>query len=293
MRREADGLAVSGVVVDTTRETRLHMELQGSERTQRVDGRSVRPGEYAGRLEAVVYATDRLRAVRGPMRERRAFLDRQAAALWPTYRSTLSAYERVLRQRNAALERGSSDLEAWDERLAEEGGDLRARRAGYAQRLRSALEHAFRPAGERYDVVVPGSTVEADERARLRAELRAAWAAERRARRSLAGPHRDEVRFLVQGDDAAESASSGQVRSLLLALAQSALEVYRAERGTPPVALLDDLDSELDEERATRFCREVASGGQGLVTTSHPAWARRLAEFGRLFLVEEGRVVAA
>jgi recombinational DNA repair ATPase RecF len=59
------------------------------------------------------------------------------------------------------------------------------------------------------------------------------------------------------------------------------------------VALLDDLDSELDEARATALCREVGSRGQALVTTAHEGWARRLSGLGRLFEVEAGEVRAA
>jgi hypothetical protein len=80
--------------------------------------------------------------------------------------------------------------------------------------------------------------------------------------------------------------------SVVNALAES-LEVYRAEVGTPAVALLDDLDSELDEELAVALCAEVARHGQALVTTAHEGWARRLGARGRLFAVEEGRVTAA
>ena len=84
--------------------TRLEVQLEPGRRQFRVDGRDVLPREYHGRLEVVVYSTDRLRVVRGPMRDRRQFLDRSAAALWPAYRPTLRAFERVLSQRNAALE---------------------------------------------------------------------------------------------------------------------------------------------------------------------------------------------
>jgi recombinational DNA repair ATPase RecF len=68
------------------------------------------------------------------------------------------------------------------------------------------------------------------------------------------------------------------------------MEVYRAELGTRPLALLDDLDSELDEERAGEVCEEVSSRGQALVTTTHPGWASSLAEQGTLYEVSAGQV---
>lgn len=275
--------------------TALEVEVSAETRRLRVDGRDVTPRAYQGRLEVVVYATERLRVVRGPMRERRQFLDRGASSLWPVYHQCLRQYERVVQQRNASLEQGGRGLEAWDERLVEVGADLRWRRAEYVRRLRESLSVAFRPAGEAYDVrLTPGLGGPPEEqRPALQAEIEARRAAERRARRSLAGPHRDAVHLLVNGQDAAETASSGQCRSLLLALVLALLEVYRAERSRAAVALLDDLDSELDEERAAALCEEVARRGQALVTTAHPGWAHRVAGLGRLFHVDAGMVKAA
>jgi DNA replication and repair protein RecF len=297
IRHGASGLWARGRAREDDRSSELEIELSGGTRRLRVDGRDVAPRSYHGRLEAVVYSTDRLRIVRGPMRERRAFLDRGAAALWPSYRRALRDYERVVLQRNAALLAGTPDQAAWDERFVSLGADLRHRRAEYVERLRGALaRERFAPEGERFDVALGECGTPADtdaHRERLRREMEARQRDERRARRSLVGPHRDAVALTIDGQEAGEFASSGQARSLLLALALAALTVYRAERGTSAVALLDDLDSELDENRATALCREVARRGQALVTTAHPGWARRLGPLARLFEVEEGQVRAA
>ena len=297
IRHGAAGLLARGRAREDERAQDLEIELSAGLRRLRVDGREVPPRSYHGRLEAVVYSTDRLRIVRGPMRERRAFLDRGAAALWPSYRQALREYERVVLQRNAALVAGTPDLAAWDEQFLELGAGLRQRRAVYVERLRGALaRESFAPAGERFDLRLgePGEPVGEDaHRARLRREMEARSRDERRARRSLVGPHRDAVALTVEGQEAGEFASSGQARSLLLALALAALTVYREERGTSAVALLDDLDSELDEERAAALCREVARRGQALVTTAHPDWARRLGPLARVYEVEEGHVRAA
>ena len=296
VRRGAEGLTARGVSRSGERSTRLEVEVTAAGRRLRVDGREVAPRAYQGRLEVSVYSTDRLKVVRGSMRERRQYVDRQAAALWPAYRQALREYDRVLLQRNATLQRHGGDLAAWDERLVAVGGRLRHRRACYVQRLQQSLAAGFSPRGERYAIAVaPGllAAGEAAQEAMLRAEIEAQRANEYRAGRSLAGPHRDPVTLTVDGHDAASFASSGQARSLLLALALASLEVYRAEVGSPAVALLDDLDSELDEERAGALCAEVARRGQALVTTAHEGWARRLGARGRLFAVEEGRVSAA
>ena len=253
------------------------------------------PREYHGRLEVVVYSTDRLRVVKGSMRDRRQFLDRSAAALWPSYRGALREFERVLVQRNAALEARRRDEEAWTERFLECGARLRHRRAAYAARLTGGARLGV-PAGRgeptRSSCRARGGS-EQDERGALAEEIAAALPRERAAGRSLAGPHRDAVDLRLDGRDVAEGASSGQARSLLLALALASLRVYREETGRAAVALLDDLDSELDGERAGALCAEVARRGQALVTSAHPAWAESLRPLGRIYHVSEGRVRCA
>ena len=290
IRRGAAALSARATAVNDSGGTALQVELAGAARRLRVDGREVRPGHYYGRLEVAVYSTERLRVVHGGMRERRQFLDRGAAALWPTYRRALRDYERVLQQRNAALEAGDGGLETWNERFAALGADLRQRRAEYAERLASATDRRLWPDGETYALrTEPGATSEQEQRALLWRQIRERSSQERRARRSLVGPHRDRVSLEVNGEDAS-GASSGQGRSLLLALTLASVELYRRERGTPAVALLDDLDSELDDDRARRLCEELGQRAQVLVTTAHPGWARALADMACLFEVSGGKV---
>lgn len=296
IRTGATGLRARGLARHEGQVTALEVELSAEGRRLRVDGREVAPRAYQGRLEVIVYSTERLKVIRGAMRERRQYIDRAAAALWPAYRQALREYERCVQQRNALLEAGGGGLEVWDERLVALGARLRHRRGCYVARLSAGLGRAFRPAGETYAVALdpaPAPEGETGEERRLRDELAARSRDERRARRTLVGPHRDQVALTVDGAEAAEQASAGQCRSLLLALSLATLEVYQAEQGSPAVALLDDLDSELDDERAAELCTEVARRGQALVTTAHRGWAERLRTVGRVFAVEQGEVRAA
>ncbi len=295
VRRGAGALRARAGVNGSDRETTLEVEVGEGRRAFRVDGRDVRPRDYRGRLEAIVYSTDRLRVVRGSMRDRREFLDRGAAALWPNYAQAARDFERVRQQRNASLEQRRPDIGAWTERFVVLGAALRARRAAYVERLRRALPHVFRPSGEEYDLSLPDPAqgTEAAQRKVLTAEIASGLGQELRAGRSLFGPHRDAIALTIEGREAASEASAGQARSLLLALSLAALQVFREESGRSAVALLDDLDSELDEERAGTLCAEVAARGQALVTTAHPAWAERLPHLGRLYHVSAGEVRCA
>jgi DNA replication and repair protein RecF len=292
-RREFE---VRGVAARLDRETALGFQWTAEDRTFSVDHHKTTARDYHGRLEASVYSTDRLRVVHGPMRERRLFFDRAAASLSVAYRQDLRDYDRILRQRNAALESPRGDKRAWDERLVEVGGRLRARRHQYLSRINQALRTGYRPQGEGYEVLAEplraAEWTEERHQAHLGEEVEREAGRERGARRSLVGPHRDPIQLRVDAVDA-RTASSGQVRSLLLALTLATLRVYREQAAETAVALLDDLDSELDADRAAAVCRAMAEEGQVLVTTAHPEWGARLAGTGRHFRVCAGRVTVS
>ena len=163
IRRGAPSL-LAAAAAQEEREAALEVELVPGRRAFRVDGREVRPGEYHGRLDVVVYSSERLRVVYGTMRDRRQFLDRQAAALWPSYRAELRQFERVLAQRNAALEARAATRTPGPSASWRCG----ARAAAAPRRLRRAAERAlatgFRPSQEHYEVRVPQAPAAEAER---------------------------------------------------------------------------------------------------------------------------------
>jgi DNA replication and repair protein RecF len=72
-------------------------------------------------------------------------------------------------------------------------------------------------------------------------------------RRVLFGPHKDDLVFLLNDHKSRSFASQGQARSLVLASLLTSVELIEEQRGTSPVVLLDDVNSELDGERAEKF----------------------------------------
>lgn len=92
---------------------------------------------------------------------------------------------------------------------------------------------------------------------------------ELRRHTTLAGPHKDEIVFLVDGRNARHFASQGQQRTLVLAFKLAQVEVAAEMLGEPPVLLLDDVMSELDESHRNALSQFVRRGGQTFVTTAN------------------------
>jgi len=102
--------------------------------------------------------------------------------------------------------------------------------------------------------------------------LQTTFQSERRQRQTLAGPHRDEVRILLNGMTASEYASEGQQRTIALALKLGQGELLRQLANKYPVYLLDDVFGELDPLRRNALIGYLPDDAQKLITTTTLDW---------------------
>jgi DNA replication and repair protein RecF len=242
-----------------------------------------RARDLLGTLRVTVFAPDDLRLVKGGPAERRSELDELLVALSPRYDAVRSDYERVLRHRNAWLRTWSrvddpATLDVWDEQLTRAGAELVRGRLKLLERIAAPLGKAYgEVAGAPADVTGAYESAWAEgplDESRLddvAPELAGALARSRPAdlerRLSLVGPHRDDWRLSIDGLDARRYASQGEQRSLALAVRLAGHVVVNEVVGEAPVLLLDDVFSELDEDRATRLVAHLPDG-QALVTSA-------------------------
>ena len=117
------------------------------------------------------------------------------------------------------------------------------------------------------DVVGVG---EAEETSRIFSEaLERYQQQEIRSKRSFIGPHRDEISFFIDGDDARRFGSQGQQRSIALALKIAEVEVLREVTGVDPILLLDDVMSEIDVNRREMLLDLIDTTTQTFITTTN------------------------
>ena len=116
--------------------------------------------------------------------------------------------------------------------------------------------------------------------------------AERGAGMTLVGPHRDDLKLVMNGVEMAKHASRGQARLAALSMRVAEAKLLEERRADPPVLLFDDVLSELDDRRRELVLNEAAEHHQAIVTTADLAQvpARHLAAARRL-RVDGGEIV--
>src|SRR5207247_4489461 len=132
--------------------------------------------------------------------------------------------------------------------------------------VRAAERHIRLGGGhERLEVAYVCAAGEGEERRTLARALKIREDEELRRGVSLVGPHRDDLRFAINGVDVRTFGSRGQHHAAALSLRLAEVDLLRVELGEWPVVLLDDVLAHLDPSRQAMLLREVA-GPQVLLT---------------------------
>ncbi|MGH2544487.1 MAG: DNA replication/repair protein RecF, partial [Ardenticatenaceae bacterium] len=308
----------------------LAIGLQSGRLQKRIElnGVQKRVYEYIGQINVVLFLPEDIDLIASGPSLRRRYLDTTISQIDQAYYRALASYEEVLAQRNAQLralsERGGRDgaandlLAIWDEKLVEAGAYLVLRRqqivarldelagrihpelTGYQEYLRFAylprLDLGYHAAHQfsldmSGDLLREGGILSLQEvERRFRESLQRARSEELARGMTVVGPHRDDVRFLVNDVDMTDFGSRGQQRTSALTLKLSEVALITEKRNDPPILLLDDVMSELDEARRAYMTEMLHRHPQVFVTTADldvfaPAFLRDV----RLIRVEQGR----
>lgn len=266
-----------------------------------VNGKRESISNYLGQLHAVVFTADELAVVRGGPEQRRRFLDESIMAVHPPYSGTIAEYGRVIKQKNALLQKARDEeysidktgelLLPWNEQLSSLATKIHRSRVRIVERLNDVLEKHLFSSEEvtiRYVSSLEGKGDLSDYQSLIYERLTTRVQAELVSGHSLIGPHRDDLEINFDGRDIRKFGSSGQQRSAFLLLLLANIAVYFATRNEYPLFLIDDIDSELDHERIGRLLEFLQGKTQTIVTTSKTNIANDFARGGNIVNITKG-----
>ena len=266
----ASEASIRGEVIRDGLETSLSVHLGGrAGRRLRVNGNDVQyVKDYVRHISVVAFQPEDLLMVRGGPDLRRDFVDRAAFTLLPEYLDDYNRYQRALAGRNQLLkQRVRGDLlEAWTEELAATGGKLATIRKQFLDEFLPSATHAFREIFQESVVelryapnprVLRECPVE-DWKDAFLDELHARQGEDFDRGFTTTGPHRDDIAMLMDGKEARMFASQGQTRALVLALRIGQIRHAMGVLGAAPLFILDDVGSELDEQRRQYLAKFLA-----------------------------------
>lgn len=282
--------------------------------------------DVVGLLSVVLFLPQDLSLVEGSPADRRRFMNTTLTQVDRDYLLALNEYEKLLPQRNALLKRiaekraNAVELEYWDEQLAASGAVIIAGRQRFLRDLEinaRDTHHALTGGLESLSLkYLPNIAPAADEdkkqpsfdligldldRQLSPAQIKPQFIEHLMSRRreaiqrgmTVSGPHRDELRLMINDRDCGLFGSRGQARTAVMALRFAELEWMRDQIGEYPLFLLDEVVAELDSSRRAFLLDRLDGEAQTLLTTTEldvfdPEFLRR----SHVLEVKEGQIAS-
>lgn len=224
-------------------------------------------GELMGELNAIYFSPDELKLVKESPDERRRFMDIDLSQFNKNYFYALSKYNKILNQRNKLLKSGNiqsikETINIWNEQLSEQACYIILKRLELIEKLKVFAEKAHYYLTDNQEQMVLSYVGLTDtDKDVLKQKLLNLY--ENSLEKDLnlgytsVGPHRDDIKIMVNNIDVRHFGSQGQQRSCALSLKLAELEIFKSNLGEYPVLLLDDVLSELDEFRREKLLKII------------------------------------
>lgn len=285
-----DSSFVRAVLGDGVRKLDIDFTIHEGKRSFSLNGKRKQIKNLRGILPSVVFSPDDLNFIKGSQSIKRAEIDNLGSQLSANYSNVRHDYERILKQKNRYLKEDTTHtfLESVNEVLTTIGSQFYVLRTRLVQELipyiktyyaelcvgREEVSIAYIPSWLKYDNLplqeVSESELSRDEvKEQLDTVIDREFSREHQRRLSLFGPHADQIVFLINGKDASHFASQGQQRSLVLSYKMAEVALLRDRLNQTPVLLLDDVMSELDEQRRTQLIKVISQDIQTFITSTN------------------------
>ncbi|MGN0748327.1 MAG: DNA replication/repair protein RecF [Christensenellales bacterium] len=262
-----------------------------------------RIGELLGELRCVFFAPDELKLIKESPEDRRRFMDIDLSQISKTYFNLLGKYEKIIASRNKLLkdykdknnikktniqklnfEELKSMISIYDQQLAECASKITISRNNLIVSLAPFAEKAhdfLTDKKEKLEIEYQGAFVFPKELLSIEKDFQQIKnkfisSYEKNFEKDVflgyttIGPHRDDIKVLINGIDVKSFCSQGQQRTAALSLKLAELEIIKEQTGDMPILILDDVLSELDLSRRTKLLKFCALTQTFISSTDKP-----------------------
>ncbi len=300
-RKEA---LIEGIFEEEEVQQRYSLFIEQLGKRPRINDKVIKKtSDYFGLVHVICFCPLDLQILQGAPSLRRRYLDRSLFNFDPTYAVTIGNYYRALLQHNAALRIENQEMiEIWREKQLSLGAKILLKRLQFIVKLNTLTSYLYREISGsneavfiQYDSEIKCNNIkdlsEEELLETLKNRQKEVLSTERRLKKSIVGPHRDQFSIFVSGKNLKVFGSQGEQRTAILALKLSELVAMEKEKKIKPLFLLDDITSELDEQRKGYLFQALKQKGTQVFVTTTDVKSLKTGDLEKaIFKVENGKI---
>jgi DNA replication and repair protein RecF len=251
--------------------------------------------ELLGVMNVIIFSPEDLGLIKNGPRERRRFINIELCQLDSIYYYNLQQYNKILQQRNNLLKKMKKNnkidktISIWNNQLSIYGSKLIAQRQEFINNLNLIIQKIHSDISgnkENLTLKYEKNVSDIDFIQKLESNINK----DIKFGSTSVGPHRDDIMFLINGIDIRKYGSQGQQRTAALSLKLSEIKLVMEKIDDTPILLLDDVLSELDEDRQKYLIQSLVDIQTIITCTGIEDYIKNSINIGRLYKVSKGNV---
>ena len=259
-----------------------------------IDGIAIkRAAELYGLLNVIFFSPEDLSIIKNGPAERRRFMDLELCQISRLYYQNLASYNKILNQRNNLLKQIYYNkslidrLDVWNMQLVDYGSRIIKERKNFIKMMNDIIgeiHNRLTGGKEKLEIVYEYNVNEDKFEEVLQEKLET----DMRYSSTQAGPHRDDISFLINGIDARKYGSQGQQRTVALSLKMAEIKLVKKIINDNPILLLDDVMSELDTDRRNALIDEIKDIQTIITCTGYDEFIKEQVIINNVYSVVDG-----
>ncbi len=251
----------------------VSIEFQQAQKNVTLNGVPIKKiGELMGNINSVFFNPGELKLIQQSPEDRRRFLDISLSQMDRGYFYSLQKYRKILEQRNELLKNPDREvvfetLPLWDVELSKYAVEIINKRKEFISKLipHAKAFHSYVTGGEELELMLETPYFDGDNSQDLVQIYAEKTEKDLALGYTTVGPHRDDIKIKVNGEDVRVYGSQGQQRTTAISLKLAELEVFNERFNEYPILILDDALSELDGKRRKKLIEKL-KGFQTIIT---------------------------
>ena len=307
IRNGSEVLTIKGIISGDSLDKEFRVQIDNKSKTFKIDDSNIKKvSDYISKMNIIIFYPDDLELLKGSPQLRRMYLNVELSQLYNSYYIINNDYNKLLRIRNEYL-RKMNQKKAIDQNyfdiitsyLIEKAITLYQMRYKYIEKINEYCEEIYKDImgldGFNIKYI---SNLEIDDMkdAELKTKLLKKYQDkleyDKRLCATTLGPHKDEIVFMLGDQNLKLYGSQGQQRVAVLALKLAEIPIFKKYKETAPILLLDDVFSELSDDKKNNLIKYISKDIQTIITTTElKNLDRKLIKKSKLFKIENGKII--
>lgn len=298
---------ISGSINNGGLDINLSVTIENNKKFLQLDNSQIKKvSDYISNMNIIIFYPDDLELLKGSPQIRRKYFNLELSQLYSNYYIILNDYNKLLRMRNEYLKKinnnSNGDMKYFDiltDYLIDKAIILMKMRYKYVEKVNAFCGNIYKDIMgiEGFNIkYLPSIIIDIKDDIKSKKILRDFFTNhlnyDIRMSSTSFGPHKDDYEFLLEKHNLKVYGSQGQQRIAVLSLKLAEIEIFKRYKSSTPILLLDDVFSELSDDKKNNLLKYISKDIQTIITTTElSSLDKKLVKKSKLFKIDSGNLI--